>query len=158
MAGANAMNSYKTRIYRAAFGVAAPVAELPSIGDGEWTRVAEVISINGVPMNSSVTRITHLESDSKAHEKIPGFMDGGQVTFRLNYYKANAGLVFVNLPDSAGASPSWDRLQWLVQFPDGGQWYCTAFIQGMPFEVPEDDRITLEVTLEISGYPSFNSA
>ena len=155
MADSAGMNSFKTRLFVAAFGANAPLAVLGANGNETWSRVAEVISINGLPMNSSVTRLTHLESDNKAHEKIPGFMDAGQVNCRLNYFKANVISNFVLTPDEDGATPSWNRLQWLIQFPDGGQWYCTAFIQGTPFDAPEDDRITTELTLEVSGYPTF---
>lgn len=155
MADSAAMNSYKTRLFVAPFGTAAPLAVLPVGGAEPWDQIAEVISANGLPLNSSVTRLTHLESDNKAHEKIPGFMDAGQMTFRLNYFQANVLAQYTLLPDEFGATPGWRRYQWLMQFPDGGQWYCTGFVQGMPFDVPEDDRITTELTVEVSGYPVF---
>lgn len=162
MAGSKGMHSYKTFIFNAAFGVADPAGD--QLG-GEWTPIAEVISINGLPMNPSVTRLTHLDSDTKAHEKIPGFLDAGQITFRVNYHSAlTAGklalpalMALLPHPDVNDVSPAWGRYQWVVQFPDGAQWYATAFIQGMPFDVPDDDRIAVEFTLEVSGRPTFNT-
>lgn len=157
------MHSYGTRIYVADYdnGTAAG-SDLGESGAGGFARLAEVISINGVPMNSSVTRLTHLESPGKAHEKIPGYLDAGQVTFRFNYTESLLAALVALLPAEpaiAGSeAPAHGRKDFTVQFADGGQWYFQGFIQGLPFEVPEDDRLTVECTIEISGRPLFYEA
>lgn len=159
MSEATGMHSYQAHVYAAPYGTANPLGADPELGG--FTKLAEVISINGLPMSATVTKVTHLSSDGKAQEKVPGFLDAGQITFRLNYQAsaipgklAYAGLLAL-LPQASDTFPGWGRYQWVVQFPDAGQWYATAFIQGTPFEVPEDDRITVEVTLEVSGRPVF---
>ncbi len=155
MADSLGMHSYGTKLFRSSFAAANPAGVDP-VGVG-YVLVAEVISINGVPMNPSVTKLTNLTSPGKAHEKVPGITDAGQITLRLNNYPLLYSTLTAIMPDDADAAPGWGRYQWVVQFPNGGQWYATAFLQGSPFEVPEDDRITVEVTLEISGRPVFTA-
>jgi hypothetical protein len=153
MPDSNGEHSYGAKLYYANYGTSNPVGATTG-----FTELAEVISMSGLPMSAGVTRLTHLNSPDKAHEKIPGITDAGQITFRCNSHEDLLGILFGLLPDGTAATPGHGRYQWLVQFPNGSQWYCTAFVQGMPFEVPEDDRVTVEVALEVSGRPVFNTA
>jgi hypothetical protein len=157
MADSAGTHSFGTRLFFAPFATAFPLGADPT-GAG-FTEVAEVISINGVPMNSSVTELTHLQSDDRAKEKIPGILDGGQCNFKLNFTDAGmdalAGVVNGIVPAADVATPDWGRLVWVVQFPSGAQWAFKGFVQGNPFDVPEDNRVTTDVTVEISGRPSF---
>lgn len=160
------MHSHKTRLYWRTWDGESIAEEflpgnvLPHEGDGTFTPVEEVFSINGVPMAPGVTRVTHLYSPGKAHEKIPGITDGGQATFSLNYTKtAMAALMALKPhPDTNDVGPTWGRYVWLTQFPDGGQMIFIGFVAGTPQTVPEDDRITIEGTVEISGRPAFDDA
>jgi hypothetical protein len=159
VAESKGMHSYNTELFAAQYGTANPAGADPEAAG--FTKIAEVLSVNGLPMNSAVTRLTHLGSDGKAHEKVPGFLDAGQITMRLNYHAAAVPgqlalpALMALTPGAAETAPDWGRKQWVVQFPDGGQWYATGFVQGTPFEVPEDDRPTVEVTIEVSGRPAF---
>src|SRR6516162_6032572 len=130
MGTANGMNSFNTAMFFAPFNQPNPATVL-DIETG-WTELTDVISINGVPMERSVTEITHLRSPLKAKEKVPGFLDAGQNTFRLNYFK---GIMFQLQTLSPGGalapdtSPSWGRLTFAIIFPDDGVWVFTAFIK-----------------------------
>lgn len=156
MADSTGMHSHKTRLFVAPWGTASPAGvEIAAGGAGAFDEVEEVISLNGIPMNPSVTRLTHLTSDDKAHEKIPGILDGGQANFQLNFTQAAFVLLESNAPDGNETTPDWDRKVWVVQFPTGDQLFFKGFIQGYPVEVPEDDRITIQVTIEISGRPFY---
>lgn len=155
MAVSSGQHSYSTMLFFATFGSANPGVTLTTAGNGTWTWLAEVFSLSGLPMNPSSTKLTHLTSDFKAHEKIPGITDAGQLQAKLNYYAALMNTIQELQPDNTASSPDWDRNAWLLQLPDGGQWLFTAFIQGSPLDVPEDDRVTIDVTLEVSGRPIF---
>lgn len=153
MATANGMHSFDSILFSAAFGAADPAGLADFVN---WLEITDVISINGVQMERSVTQLTHLRSPDKAQEKVPGFLDAGQNTFRLNYFKGLVSLLETLSPRGALApdtSPSWGRRKWAVVFPDRGVWLFYAFIKSKPFEIPEDNRSTVEVTLEISGKP-----
>lgn len=164
MADATGMHSYNTTVWWAADNANNPAGASP---DGEgYERFAEVVSLSGVGRSNTVVEVTHLSSDDFAKEKIPGFEDGGQVTFRLNYsttilaaldeLRPQAGRV-AGSPGAIGTG-SWGRLRFVMQLPDGAQWWFRGFVQGAPFTVPEDDRITVECTIEISGKPVFTAA
>jgi|GEM_PF-6010698 len=146
------MNSYATRLLYAPFGTAVPAAGATT----GFTSVGEVINLNGVALQPSVTRITHLNSDGKAQEKVPGFIDPGQITGTFNFFSAQLASLVARLPTAAAApATGWGRLQWLIAFPDTSFWYCTGFMAGLPVTVPEDDRITVDCTIELSGLPTF---
>lgn len=157
MGEANGMNSFDTALYWAIFGQPDPA----SVADitGSWGEIADVISINGVPMERSVTDVTHLRSPNKAKEKVPGFLDAGQNTFRLNYYKTLMTALQTLAPGGSNAQDNaandYGRLRWAVVMPDHGVWVFSGFIKSNPVEVPEDNRNTIEVTVEISGKPTW---
>jgi hypothetical protein len=159
------MHSFDSALYYTQYGEPrpSPTSYLNLITT--WTEVAEVVTINGVAMDRSVTELTHLRSPNKAKEKVPGFLDGGQVTLKLNYKKGSptapfTGMAHVQALSPGGAiageaAPGWGRLTWAVAFPDHGMWVFTGFIKSTPVEIPEDNRVTVEATIEISGKPSF---
>lgn len=156
MGAANGRHSFDSAIYTMPWGTLDPVSYTNLIQI--WTEVTDVISINGIPMERSVTQVTHLRSPDKAHEKVPGFLDAGANTFRLNYYKSLIPALLGYSPGGAGApdtAPSWGRRQWAVACGDHGIWVFTGFVKSTPVEIPEDNRITVEVTIEISGKPKF---
>lgn len=162
MAGAKGMHSFDAIIYTNTWIDPPPpdAGALPAnMADfANWVEISDVVSINGVPMEHSVTMLTHLRSPNKAAEKVPGFLDAGQNTFRLNYYRALVGLLMDFSPGGALApdtAPSWGRRRFAVVFPDRGAWVFGAFIKSKPQEIPEDNRNTVEVTLEITGKPAW---
>lgn len=160
MADAAGMHSYNSTLFWDDDQGTNPAGVDPS-GAG-YTQLAEVISMTGVSAARTVVEVTHLSSDDYAKEKIPGFEDGGQVTFRFNYSVAVFSALSALMPSAdriagtgAAGVGGWGRLRWVLQLPDGGQWWFRGFLQGHPFTVPEDDRITCEATIEISGAPVF---
>ena len=158
MADALGMHGYGATLWYGADDAANPAGVGLVDGNGTYTRLDEVFALSGVAASNTVVEVTHLASDGFAKEKIPGFQDGGQVTFSFNYTQAL--LLQLNLlrPQPDRAYPDWGRLRWVMQFPDGGQWWFRGFIQGSPSTVPEDNRITVETTIEISGIPVFTTA
>jgi hypothetical protein len=161
MGTANGMHSFDSALYQTTFADLTNPSNVPanlSTITGGWGELGDVISINGVPMERTVTQLTHLRSPDKAQEKVPGFLDAGQNTIRLNYYKALM-TALMNIspggPLAPDTSPSWGRLRWAVVLPDHGVWVFIGFIKSTPIEVPEDNRNTIEVTIEISGKPKW---
>lgn len=152
----NAMHSFDTILCVAPYDTGNPAGA--AVPFGAWGQLAEVYSLSGPQNQSTVTNVTHLTSAGKAKEKVPGFLDGGQVTVRVNFSEQNLADFYDRLPGATDGPPSWGRYDWCIQYPDGSQWYFQGFVQGLPVEVPEDDRITHEVTIEVSGRPIFNNS
>jgi hypothetical protein len=163
MATSPGMHGYATTIWVTEF--MDPIIQPNALvfPDPDWSLIGQVISLNGIPYTQTVVELTNLTSDGFAKEKIPGFSDGGQLNFRTNYSLLGLESLY-NLIPPAGVgvgfrtAPSWGRFTFCVQFPDVGQWLFRGFMQGIPFTVPEDDRITIDSTIEISGEPLYSIA
>lgn len=119
-----------------------------------WTEWSEVRSINGLPFQASVTNLTHLSSPGKAMEKIAGFINAGQVTVRLNTTAASLLAIYSRMPAAAPGRAA-SNIHWIIYFPDWGLLYFEGFVQQAPTDVPEDGEITVELTIEASGLPTF---
>ncbi len=176
MAGeAQGMHSAGSRLFVSHYGQAAPAGLADVTTDwvpGEffgvaagWKGIPELIDCNGVDVKPTVTRVTHLRSPGKAQEKVPGFKDSNQLACRFNYSSALQFALSFLIPGASGAIDAplgaanlwsfWGRKKFFIMLPDGGGWYFTAFMAGSPTQVPEDDRVTLDISIEISGLPLF---
>lgn len=112
----------------------------------DYADVALVYGISGPSMSREIVDITTYDSIEGYREKIGGLRDGGQLTFSLNFRRSTY-LIFkgdfendeavkyrVILPDADATSLSFDGL-----------------VIDMPLNVPEGDRITVDITIEISA-------
>lgn len=175
MASARGMHSFNSGLYYASYDVlttGSPTWQ-PAVpnytniiqivnNDPTWQEVADVVSVNGVSNERSVTQLTHLRSPGKAHEKVPGFLDAGQITVRLNSRKSLLVAIQALMPGATGTedavvngSPRWGRRSWALYFPDNGVCLFHGFIKSDPVEIPEDNRITIDLNIEISGKPTY---
>lgn len=119
------------------------------------TSIGEVLNISGPNISVSSIKTTHLGSTDAADEFTPGFADGGTVTTRLNMAKANVNTLYGFYRTLKGL---------MVMFNDstsgstvGSRWTMNAFWTEMGHEVPENDRITMDVTWKITGKPAFTT-
>lgn len=153
MADSTGSHSFNSALYVGSYVATNPTA-VPPGGFGAFTEIAEVISMNGVPMTRPPTKLTHLKSDDRAHEKIPAILDGGQVTLKLNFSRArHAQLAGLITDPTAGNNNG--RYKFLVYVPDSYMMVVKGFLSSFPTDIPDDDRITIDVTIEVSGKPVF---
>lgn len=112
----------------------------------EWQKVAEVYNIAGPGMTRETIEVTSYDSPDGYREKIPGLRDAGQLTFTMNFRKDNYTVIKEDFE-------SEDRVQYRVTLPDSDETQMTFYglVTELPLSVPEDDRITCDVTIEISG-------
>lgn len=115
------------------------------------TELAEVLSISGPKTKHPETKITHLKSAEKFHEYVPAFGDGDTCELELNYFSANASVLYNLRPSSTDTSPGYGRRSWKIEFPDGSFIRFIGHIAELGPEVPEDDRITQSCTIKVSG-------
>jgi hypothetical protein len=162
------MNSAGTTLYVGAYTLTVPTARplapqlgwTPgmTLGQGSWVALPEMVDGDGVEVKPSTTKVTHLRSPGTGQEKRPGFVDGGQWNSQFNYSKGLLTSVVTIFP-GAGTNPktaanAWGLKKFFLEYPDGGGWFFSAFLAGMPSRVPEDDGIKLNITLEINGVPT----
>lgn len=117
-----------------------------SDGAGGWTKLAEVYNIAGPGMTRETVEVTSYDSPDGYREKIAGLRDAGTLTFTMNFRKDNYTVVKSDFDSD-------ERVQYRVVLPDEDETTMTfwGLVTELPLTVPEGDRITCDVTIEISG-------
>jgi len=108
--------------------------------------IARVFGLSGPTMSRDILDVTTYDSLSGYREKIGGLRDGGQITFSLNFRRSTYLLFKADFESD-------DAVQYQVILPDDDATTMTflGLVVELPMTVPEGDRITVDVTIEISG-------
>lgn len=119
------------------------------IGDGAspevFTEVAEVVSIT--PPGATVEKIdtTHLQSPNRYREKVASIKDSSDVSFTVNATPANLVVLY-------GALSSTKNFRIDSNTELDTRWSFAGFISDVaPGELSNDDRLTVEVTVTVTG-------
>ena len=124
-------------------------------GGGVFTTpIAECKTIQGPSMRGELIDVTHQTSPSGFREKLAGLIDGGEVTFEINYVPSNsthAGL----LADFKARA----RDDYQVQPAGGGgvDWQFLGQVVGFELSAPVDGALTANVTVAVVGEPDFTA-
>jgi Lambda phage tail tube protein, TTP len=94
--------------------------------------------------------VTHMQSPNLFREFISGLMDGGEVSFEMNFIPGGTSddRLFELLNLGAGISR---RRAMRISYPNGVTWSFTGEIVGYEPDVPFDDAMTATVTAKVSG-------
>lgn len=131
---------------------------LLKIGDGggteSFTTIAEVTKIGGPKLGAEVLDVTSHSSTSGWREFIAGLLDGGEVTFTINYVPTNATHNYAAglLKDFTNRTLRNFKVVW----PDSGSttWAFAAIVKSFEPDAPVDGKLESQVTLKISGVPT----
>jgi len=113
-----------------------------------FVALAGVYNITGPGMTRETVETTTYDSPDGYREKIGGLRDGGNITFTMNFVDTTYQIIKDDFED--------DTIQeYEVQFPDANKTKVTfsGLVTELPTSIPEGDRITVDVTIEISGKP-----
>ena len=133
---------------------------LLKIGDGAgtevFTTIAEVMDISGPGLAQGTTEVTPQTAPNRARVFIPTLLDGGEVSFDINYEPAGAthdqttGLI-KDMTD--GTVRNFQTI-----FPDAATttWAFAAIITGSEPSAPVDGALTASVTFKVTGLPSIS--
>lgn len=121
-------------------------------GVSAWGNLAEVNSIKGPGMTRDTIDVTSLDSTGGYREFIGGFRDGGTLTFSMNFTRANYDLMKADFESD-------DMGHYELVLPDGDQTSIEfeGVVTECPLTIPMDDKVTIDVTIKISGEPTVNS-
>lgn len=117
-----------------------------------WVDLAEVNTINGPTMSRETIDVTSLDSIGGYREFITGFRDAGTVTFGMNFTRANYELIKADFE-----SDSIQNYEILLPDTDATSLEFEGIVTECPLTIPMDDKITIDVTIKISGKPALNS-
>lgn len=119
---------------------------------GVYTAVAEVNSISGPGMTRDFIDVTSLDSTGGYREFIGGFRDGGQVTLNMNFTRDGYEQMRLDFTSD-------DSVNYQIVLPDTGATTLgfAAFVTDLPLSISPDDKITVDVTLKVTGEVTLTS-
>jgi len=123
-----------------------------STSEGEWEEIAEINSITGPGMSRDTIDVTSLDSTGGYREFITGFRNPGTITLAMNFSRTTYDLMKADFES--------DTLQnYEIILPDTEE--TTLEFEGLvtelPLSIPPDDKVTADVTIQISGQVTVNS-
>lgn len=111
-----------------------------------YVQIGEVANIEGPSASKETVDTTHLLTTGKFRTFIDSFIDAGEVTFTMHFKRTD---YFTLLADFKGTGTH----DWQIVFPDDDATtlYFSAIVTGIPLTIPPDDKVTVAVTLKVSG-------
>lgn len=113
-------------------------------GTGVWTRITEILSIQGPGSSREVIDVTNLDSEDGYREFIGSFRDGGDVQLRMNYTRAGYDTMKDDFDDD-------DRQYYQIVLPDGTSIEFAGLVQEVPLTINVGEQIAMDVVIKVSG-------
>ncbi len=119
-----------------------------------YVTIAEVLDISGPTLARSTIDVTNHDSAADYREFITGTLDGGEVTFDVNYlpadpdHDATTGLIAVF---ESGAITNFKLI-----FTDSGTttWDFAGLVVGFEVSAAIEDQLKASCTIKLSGQPT----
>ena len=106
------------------------------------------LSMGGIEVNMIETK--SLDQADKWKTFLAGFIDGGEVTAKLNWTSAAVTALMTALTGGL--------YYYKILLPSGSTLTGRALLKkNTPLDLPEDDRDTIDVTLQLSGAQTFTA-
>ena len=117
-----------------------------------WVTLAEVSNISGPSMTRDFIDVTNFDSEDSFREFISGFRDSGTVSFVMNFTRTSYDIMKTDYEDD-------DLQDYEIILTDSvsTSFQFQGLVTELPLEVPVDDKVTVNVTIKISGAVTVNS-
>lgn len=121
-------------------------------GSGSWVNIAEINSIDGPNKSRDTIDVTSLGSTGGYKEFIGSFRDGGSISLPMNFTRDTYDLM--NEDFESDVLQSYE-----IFLPDdeGTSFEFLALVTELGLGIPNDDKVTADVTLKVSGMVITNS-
>lgn len=121
------------------------------VGDGatpteNFTTIPEVFGLKGPNLVQDMIEVTNHDSTQGFKEYIGGLLEGGEVTFSINYQPSNTVHIGVRA-DLLNRT----RRNYQVVFPGAAAWAFTGYLTKFDETASEKDRLTADCAIKISG-------
>ena len=117
-----------------------------------WVPIAEINSITGPGMSRDTIDVTSLDSTGGYREFITGFRNAGTITLAMNFTRDTYETMLNDFESNV-------LQNYEIYLPDVE--HTSLEFQGLvtelPLSIPADDKITADVTIQISGQVIINS-
>lgn len=133
-------------------GVGASFKREDDTSSGVFTAIAEINSITGPGMTRDFIDVTSLDSTGGYREFIAGFRDGGTVSLNMNFTVDGFEQMRLDFVSD-------DSINYQIVLPDTGETTLdfAGFVTDLPLTVTPDDKVTVDVTIKITGEVSLTS-
>ncbi len=124
-------------------------------GDGASSEVFTTIAeVNSVTNNKTrdLIDVTALDSAGGYREKIPGFKDGGEYTFNMNFTLAN-----YNQMNDEFESDTVRNWQLLMPNTEATVFDFAGYVTALGKTIPLDDKINCDVVISVTGQETLTS-
>ncbi|MGD9163063.1 MAG: phage tail tube protein [Desulfobacteraceae bacterium] len=118
----------------------------------DWVALAEVNSISGPGMSRETIDVTSLDSTGGYREIIGALRSGGDVSLSMNFTRTNYELMKTDFE-----SNTLQNYQIALPDTDNTCIEFTALVMELPLSITVDDKVTIDVTITISGQPTVSS-
>lgn len=110
------------------------------------TALAEINSISGPAKSRETIEVTRLEDVDGYRQYIGGLREPGTVTLNMNFTRSNYDLLNTDYESD-------DVQSYTIELPDDDNTTFTfnGLITELPLDIPIGDKITVDVTIQISG-------
>jgi predicted secreted protein len=119
---------------------------------GVWESLAEVNSITGPGMSRDPIDVTSLDSIGGYREFITGFRSAGTLSLTMNFTRSSFDKMMADFESDLAS-------HYEIILPDVEN--TTIEFEGLvtecPLTIPTDDKVTVDVTIQITGQPVVNS-
>lgn len=111
-----------------------------------YDEMAEVFEVT--PPNQQVDQVeaTHNQSPNRTREFISGLTSPGECSFQMNFIPGSTSDVILTALKDSG-----DYRMTKITFPNTVTWEFLSAVTGYEPAAPTDDRMTVTVTLTVSG-------
>lgn len=113
---------------------------------GGWKKLAEISSITGPGMSRDTIDTTTFDTEGGYRTFIAGFRNAGTMTLSMNFTQDTYLLLKEDFEDN-------DARAYQILFPDTEETVIEfdGLVTEIPLTIPTDDKVTVDVTIQISG-------
>lgn len=117
-----------------------------------WQDLAEVNNISGPGMTRETIDTTHLATKGGYRTFITGFRDAGTITFSMNFERDDYDFMKSDFENN-------DLQDYEIVLPDAEvtSFEFQGLVTELPLTIPPDDKVTVDVTIKISGEVTIES-
>lgn len=113
-----------------------------------YIEVAEITSITWPGYARDAIDATHMNSDDKFREYIPGLMDAGEVTIEMNFIPSATDVIVAALTANAVG-------QFKITHNSGVNVVFKGIVTAYQPQSPVDDKMTASATFKVTGKPTW---
>jgi len=121
-------------------------------GAGAWAKIAEINSITGPGMTRDVIDTTTLDTAAGYRTFITGFRNAGTVALSMNFTRTTYALMKTDFESAA-----LKNYEIVLSDTDNTTLEFEGLVTELPLTIAPDDKITADVTIQISGAVTLNS-